>query len=298
MDKKYCIVGLGEILWDILPDGKQLGGAPANFAYHAKALEEQSYVVSSVGDDELGEEVFEQLNQIHLNHEFIAVDQQHPTGTVTVKLDSEGSPDFTIHENVAWDYIPPSSMLKDLAARTNAVCFGSLAQRSEASRKTIYSFLESISPGCICVLDVNLRQSYYSKEIVLGSLNFANVFKLNDDELPIISELCSITGSESEILLKLLNSFQLKLIALTKGKEGSRLFGPEGDSSFPSPFVEVIDTVGAGDAFTAAMVVGLLKNLPLETIHKNAASLAGYVCTQKGATPTLLKGIVNELFMK
>lgn len=294
MDSKPCIVGLGEILWDMLPDGKQLGGAPANFAYHAKAVGGQSHVVSSVGDDELGREVFERLNQIHLNHEFIAVDPQHPTGTATVELDSQGSPDFTIHENVAWDYLTFSSGLKDLAARTDAVCFGSLAQRSEVSRKTIYSFLESVSPDCLCIFDINLRQSFFSKAIISESLKFGDVLKLNDDELLLVSELLSIAGSESEIMSKLLNGFQLKLVALTKGREGSRLISPEGDSYYRSRVVEeVVDTVGAGDAFMAAVVVGLLENLPLETIHKNATSVAAQVCMKKGATPTLSNDLVE-----
>ena len=295
MDSKPCIVGLGEILWDMLPDGKQLGGAPANFSYHAKALGGQSYVVSSVGGDELGREVFEQLNQIHLNHEFIAIDPQHPTGTATVELDSQGGPAFTIHENVAWDHITFSSGLKDLAARTNAVCFGSWAQRSEVSRETIHSFLESVSPDCLCVFDINLRQSFFSKAIVLGSLKCADALKLNDDdELLLVSELFSITGSESEVMSKLLNGFQLKLVALTKGREGSCVISPEGDSYYPSRVVEeVVDTVGAGDAFVAAVVVGLLENLPLETIHKNATSVAAQVCMKKGATPTLSKDLVG-----
>jgi fructokinase len=294
MIPKHCIVGLGEILWDILPDGKQLGGAPANFAYHAKALKGQSYVVSSVGGDELGREVFEQLDEIHLSHEFIAVHPKHPTGTATVKLDSQGSPDFTIHDNVAWDHITFSSGLKDLAARTDAVCFGSLAQRSEVSRKTIYSFLESVSPDCLCIFDVNLRQSFFSKAIISESLKCANALKLNDRELLLVSELLSITGSESEIMSKLLNEFQLKLVALTKGREGSRLISPEGDSYYPSRVIEeVVDTVGAGDAFMAAVAVGLLETLPLETIHKNATSVAAKVCMKKGATPTFSKYLVE-----
>ncbi len=292
MDSKPCIVGLGEVLWDVLPDGKQLGGAPANFAYHAKALGGQSYVVSSVGNDELGREAFEQLNQIHLNHEFIAVDPQHPTGTATIELDSQGAPDFTIHENVAWDYITFSSGLRELAARTDAVCYGSLAQRSEVSRTTIYSFLESVPPDCLCVFDINLRQSFFSKAIILESLKFTDALKLNEDELLLVSELFSIAGSEAEIMSNLLNRFQLKLVALTKGREGSRLISPEGDSYYPSRVVEeVVDTVGAGDAFMAAVVVGLLENLPLETIHNNATSVAAQLCMQKGAIPALSRDV-------
>ena len=299
MNSKPCIVGLGEILWDMLPDGKQLGGAPANFAYHAKALGGQSYVVSAVGGDELGREVFEQLNRIHLNHEYIAVDPQHSTGTATVELDSQGSPEFTIHENVAWDCITFSSGLKDLAARTDAVCFGSLAQRSEVSRKTLFSFLESVPPDCLCVFDINIRQSFFSKAIILESLKCADVLKLNEDELLLVSELFSIAGSESEIMSKLLNGFQLQLVALTKGREGSRLISLEGDSCYPSRVVEeVVDTVGAGDAFMAAVVVGLLENLHLETIHNNATNAAAQLCMQKGAIPALSRDVVGGNYVE
>ena len=288
MNSKPCIVGLGEILWDILPDGRQLGGAPTNFAYHAKVLGGQSYVVSSVGDDELGREAFAQLNNIHLNHEFIAVNPQYPTGTSTIELDSQGSPDFTIHENAAWDYIPFHSGLKDLAARTDAVCFGSLAQRSDVSRETIYSFLESVPIGCLRVFDINLRQPFFNKAIISESLKCADVLKLNEDELLLVSKLFSMTGSELTIMSTLLNRFELQLVALTKGAEGSRLIGPEGNSCHPPRVVEdIVDTVGTGDAFTAAVVAGLLANLALESIHSNATRAAAKVCTEKGAIPML-----------
>ena len=289
---KFIVVGLGEILWDILPDCKKLGGAPTNFAYHAHCLGAKGCVVSCVGKDDLGVEIIECLDQLEINRDFVSVDNDHSTGTVTVELNDRGTPDYIIHENVAWDFIPSSKDLFEFASNIDAVCFGSLCQRSKVSRDTIRNFLRATKKECICVFDINIRQQYFSKAIINTMLDFSNVFKLNDEELPLVAELLDINGNESEILEKLINRFNLKMIVLTKGSNGSLLFGDDQESIIHSEPVDIVDTVGAGDAFTAAVVMGMLQNKPLRIIHELANRLAGFVCSQKGATPRLPKELM------
>jgi len=290
----YTLVGLGEILWDMLPTGKQLGGAPANFAYHAQALGANGVVVSCIGDDEPGKEVLSRLGGLGLDCRYIAVDKAHPTGTVTVKLDENGEPDFTIHENVAWDFIPLSADLLELAVRTDAVCFGSLCQRLEVSRDTVRQFLQATKPDCIRVFDINIRQSFYNKDIVHAMLGLSNVLKLNDEELPIVAELLDITGSQSDILSQLTQRYKLRLIALTRGAGGSWLYAQEQDSSHPGFTAQVADTVGAGDSFTAMMTLGLLRGEELDKTNEDANRVACYVCSQSGATPELPDDLIRN----
>jgi fructokinase len=285
--KKPVVVGIGEILWDLLPEGKQLGGAPANFAYHAMALGARSYIVSAVGDDPPGREILEHIRRVGLDPGYIAVDARYPTGTVTVRVDSQGVPSFFIHEGVAWDNLVFTGSARDLAATADAVCFGTLAQRGETSRGSIRGFLEFVPIDCLSIYDVNLRQGYYSREIVQESLRRCDVLKLNDQELPVVAGMLSISGSESEILQRMIREYELNLVALTLGEKGSRLACP-GEASFMEALkVPVVDTVGAGDAFTAALTVGLLQRLPLRKIHENATRLAGFVCARQGATPEM-----------
>lgn len=291
----HCVVGLGEILWDMLPEGKQLGGAPANFAYHAQSLGAKSFVISSVGDDEPGREIFSELDLVSLNTEYIQINKEHPTGTVDVVLDETGKPDYIIHENVAWDSISFTENLQKLASLTNAVCYGTLAQRAQKSRETILNFINATQPGCWRVFDINLRQSYFDPEIIKESLSLSNCLKLNDDELPEIAKACAVSGTENDILMALLNKFKLKIIALTKGEKGSLLYSGEKVLFLGTPHLDVKDTVGAGDAFTAALVAGLLTNSPLEIIHRNANRLAAYVCTQRGATPRITPELKHKL---
>lgn len=294
-EQSFTLVGLGEILWDMLPAGKQLGGAPANFAYHAQALGARGVVVSCIGDDELGKEILSQLGGLGLDCQYIAVDKSHRTGTVTVKLDAKGVPDFTIHENVAWDFIPLSAPLLNLAARADAVCFGSLCQRSDVSRDTVRRFLEKTKPDCLRIFDINIRQSYYSKDITDTMLQTSNVLKLNEDELPLVAELLDIKGSETEILAELVARYELRLVVLTKGAEGSRLYGKDGDSVREGiPPETIADTVGAGDAFTAAVAVGLLKGDGLEQINAHANRVASFVCSQAGATPRVPDELIGS----
>ena len=281
------VVGIGELLWDLLPDGKQMGGAPANFAFQSGQLGAAGMIVSAVGDDRPGREILAELRLRGLDPSGIATVSSAPTGTVTVALDAGGIPRFTIHEGAAWDVIPWTAGLGDIAARADAVCFGTLAQRSPVSRATIGSFLDATRPDCLRVLDLNLRQSYFSRETVHGLLERATVLKLNDDELTTVAGMLSLPGPETRVLAALLGAYPLTVIALTKGPSGSRLFGRGVDLSHPGFHVETEDTVGAGDAFTATLVAGLLKKKSWEEIGDRANRIAGYVCSRKGAWPDL-----------
>lgn len=291
----FTLVGIGEILWDMLPDGKQLGGAPANFAYHAQALGGRGIVVSCIGDDELGREIIRQLRELGLDRRYITVDKNYPTGTVEVQLDKKGVPNFTIHENVAWDFIPLNPDLLNLARRTDAVCFGSLCQRSEKSRKTIQSFLTATRPDCLRVFDINLRQRYFDQEIIQTMLGLSNVLKLNDDELKVVANFLSINGSETDILSRLTERYSLQLIALTRGTSGSRLYAQGENSNHPGFPAKVVDTVGAGDSFTAAMTLGLLHGKALDRINEYANRVASFVCSKSGATPKLPDSIIQAI---
>ncbi|MHC4623995.1 MAG: carbohydrate kinase family protein [Planctomycetota bacterium] len=290
----YICVGLGEILWDMLPAGKQLGGAPANFAYHAQALGGQGVVVSCVGDDELGREIMTRLDELGLDRSYLAVDKTHPTGTVTVELDENGKPDYTIHENVAWDFIPSDPRLAGLAARTDAVCFGSLCQRSQVSHRAVRDFLEGARPECIRVFDINLRQSYFNKGIVQTMLELSDVLKLNDEELSVVADLLGLDGSEDELFAQLTEDYGLRMIALTRGANGSRLYA-QGENSEHKGFpAEVADTVGAGDSFAAAIALGLLHGRTLEETNEFANRVASFVCSRSGATPGLPDKLAEE----
>jgi fructokinase len=280
------IVGIGEILWDLLPQGKQLGGAPANFAYHANALGAEGLVVSAIGNEPLGHAVLEELSAKGLGTTYITPLDAFETGTVSVALDTQGVPQYTIHEDVAWDYIPTSPSLLTLANEIDAVCYGSLAQRSATTRDTIQAFLSATNESCLRICDINLRQDKISTETVTPLLNAANMFKLNDDELPVLQDLFGLNGNTKEQLEQLQEKFDLNLIALTKGAKGSLLVSTQESVEFqPQQSIELVDTVGAGDAFTAALIVGVLEGLPLQQISKKANDLAAFVCTQQGAMP-------------
>jgi fructokinase len=290
----YICVGLGEILWDMLPAGKQLGGAPANFAYHAQALGGQGVVVSCVGDDELGKEIMTRLDELALDRSYLAVDKRHPTGTVTVELDENGKPDYTIHENVAWDFIPSDPRLAGLAARTDAVCFGSLCQRSEVSHRAVRAFLQATRPDCIRVFDINLRQSYFNRGIIQTMLELSNVLKLNDEELPVVAELLDLGGSEDELFARLTDNYGLRMIAVTCGGHGSWLYAQGRSSEHKGFAAQVADTVGAGDSFAAAIALGMLHGRTLDETNEFANRLASFVCSQSGATPRLPLTLARE----
>lgn len=289
---KPIIIGLGEILWDMFPDGKQLGGAPANFAFHAQCLGAHGSVVSAVGDDELGREILARLDAMGLDRSHVAVDAGHPTGTVTVALDAGGKPQYTINEHVAWDCICASDDVLDLARRADAVCFGSLAQRATVSRTTIRAFLAAVPPKCIRLFDINLRKPFIDRQAITESLSLTDVLKLSDDELPVLAELLNLPGGEAEFLAAVIDRFGLDMVILTKGSRGSRLRTPKADCSRAGIRTVVADTVGAGDSFNAAVVMGLLAGHDIQRINDGANRLAAFVCSQKGATPRPAPGLV------
>ncbi len=287
--KKHTVIGMGEVLWDLLPDGKILGGAPVNFAYHAMQLGAVGVAVSSVGNDELGREIMDSVNSKGVEN-CIAVND-HPTGTVGVTL-KDGKPDYTIYENVAWDFIELTPEAIKMLQQADAICFGTLAQRSAVSHSAIQKALKLVPENCLKVYDINLRQKYYSKELISESLSIADVFKINDDEVELFKHLFGFEGSEIEVCKKIKETYSLEYLALTKGEKGSYLFHDSEVSFLPTPLVEVEDTIGAGDSFTSAMVMGILKQQPLNEIHRKAVDISAFVCTQKGATPILPEKIL------
>ena len=282
---KPIVVGMGEALWDVLPDGKKIGGAPANFAFHAGQAGMDSRVVSAVGKDALGEEALATLEGKGLNIEAVArVD--FPTGVVNVSLGEQGIPQYDICEGVAWDNIPFTPALANLASQAQAVCWGSLAQRNEASRKTIFSFLDAMpsDEARLKVFDINLRQQFYTLEIIEASCRRANVLKINDEELVLVSEMLRLGAGSPEVLCRsLMERYGLSILVLTCGANGSYVFTPVETSYRVTPKVQVADTVGAGDSFTATLVGELLRNTPVGVAHEHAVEVAAYVCTQQGA---------------
>ena len=282
------VIGMGEALWDVLPDGKKIGGAPANFAYHVKQFGLDSCAVSAIGEDPLGEELVERFDEKNLTYHLDLV--PYPTGTVLVELDAEGVPQYEIKENVAWDNIPYTDGLKELARETKAFCFGSLAQRNVVSRDTINRFLEDIPEenDPLIVFDINLRQDFYTKEVIADSMRKCNILKINDEELVIVSRLFGYPGIDLENKCwLLLGKYNLKMLILTCGINGSYVFTPGAISFFPTPKVEVADTVGAGDSFTAAFIANILKGKDVREAHKIAVETSAFVCTKNGAMSTL-----------
>jgi fructokinase len=284
MKDKPLVAGIGELLWDVLPSGKQLGGAPCNFAFHAMQAGCDCFAVSAIGKDELGIELKHNLYELGLSNQYVQ-ENEFSTSTVTVKLDANGHPDFTIHENVAWDHIRWNNEMEKLAKEVDAVCFGSLAQRNPESENSINSFLTETNPGCLKVFDINLRQHYYSKEIIIDSLELSDILKLNEDELPVIADYLGFKGSPEKQIDQILIRYKLKYVVYTLGSRGSIIKSNTESSFIEVPEVQVADTVGAGDSFTAIFIAGILKGIPLKEIHNKATEIAAFVCTQKGATP-------------
>jgi fructokinase len=285
MDRSLKVIGIGEILWDLLPEGKQLGGAPTNFAFHAHQLGLESSIISSVGKDDLGEEILQVIDQEDIISFIDTIDR--PTGTVSVKLDKNGIPEYIIHEEVAWDFISPSEAALTFASQSQAICFGSLAQRSETSYYSIQEILDVVPGNALKVFDINMRQNFYNEQVISHSLEKANVLKINEEEIMVFADMFGISGDEFEIMHQICNRYELKVLALTKGAHGSWLISKGEDSFLETPKVTVADTVGAGDSFTATMVAGLLRGKSLQETHKSAVEISAFVCTQKGATPNL-----------
>ena len=280
--KKKVIVGIGEILWDMLPTGKALGGAPANFAYHAQRLGEEGWAVSAIGDDPLGAEIMDIVTDKKLRNIIAVTDK--PTGTVQVSLDEKGVPSYNIMEDVAWDNIPFTPEMEALAARADAVCYGSLVQRM-ASRDSVLRFLRATRPEALRVFDINLRQHYYSPEVVDESLKLANILKINDEEIRIVADMFGLGADDTAACRALVERYALKLVILTKGADGSEVI--TADEAIPQAVgkVKVVDTVGAGDSFTAAFVVAYLRGDSLSDAQRLANETAAYVCSCKGAMP-------------
>jgi len=297
MAKAKLFLGCGEVLWDLLPGGKQLGGAPINAAVHARALGADAFPVGRVGKDALGDGILERLRAMGMPTEHVAVDVEAPTGTVSVEL-AEGQPKFVIHENVAWDRMTADEAALALARRADAVCFGTLAQRGEITRVCIHALVSAAPISALRIFDVNLRQHFYSRDVMEKSLRLANVVKLNDQELPALADMFKWGGSEEAQLVGLALQYDLRAAALTRGARGSALwFGDGSLSEHPGIQSTVVDAVGAGDAFTAALAMGLLSGWDGDKINQHANEIAAYVVTQNGATPKLPKTLVEHFFM-
>ena len=278
------VIGIGEALWDMLPEGKKLGGAPANFAYHACQFGLEGMAVSAIGQDSLGEEIVEALEAHHLPYHLDRV--EYPTGTVQVTLDQQGVPQYEIKTDVAWDNIPYTKELAALAADCKAVCFGSLAQRNAVSRESIGLFLQAVPEDCLKVFDINLRQDFYNREVLEDSFRRCDILKINDEELVVISRMFELPGlSLEEKCRSLIKTYNLQMLILTCGVNGSYVFYEGGMSFLDTPKVTVADTVGAGDSFTGAFVGSLLNGKTVPEAHETAVKVSAYVCTQSGAMP-------------
>lgn len=290
------VVGLGELIWDMLPGGKSLGGAPANFAYHSSLLGERAFVASRVGSDELGREALAELARAGVGAEHVQFDSEHPTGKVGVEIGERGEARFTVNPNSAWDYLEPNSELVNLARRADAVCFGTLGQRHARARETILSFLEATRPDALRLFDVNLRHSFFSADMLARSLKLASVVKLNGDELSIAAGMLGLeASSEEELSRRLIALYNIDLVAVTKGEHGSALFTGARKVEQKGFNVKVADTIGCGDAFAAALAHGILRGLALEEASERANRLGAWVATQKGATPRAAPQTIEDI---
>ena len=288
MTSNRYVVGLGEVLWDVLPDGKKLGGAPANFAYHAGQFLGRDHVIaiSALGQDDLAEETTLALNRQGLN--FLMPRVPHPTGIVNVTLNAQGIPLYDIKRDVAWDYIPFTPEMQRIAAHCRAVCYGSLAQRHETSRETICRFLDATPDDCLKIFDINLRQDYYTTDIIKQSLEQCNILKINDEELHVIKHLFGYASSDpNKVCQHLLSDYHIDILILTCGTNGSCVFSHDQMSHLETPRVQVADTVGAGDSFTGAFCAAILSGKSIPEAHLLAVQVSAYVCTRHGAMPPL-----------
>jgi len=292
MEKNDLVIGLGEILWDKFRETKRLGGAPANFAYHASRFGHKVLVVSAIGNDADGDDIVAELDRKRLAYHLDRVDS--PTGSVDVDLTDANNPIYTINTDVAWSRIPFTEELAQIAAATKAVCFGSLAQWGLVTRKTIGRFLDSTPEGCMKIFDVNLRQSYYTKEILENSFRKCDILKLNIDELQTVARLFGIEAWDRQRTTRdVMTMVGCQILIVTMGSEGSEIFWEDGRSFLATPTVNVKSTVGAGDAFTGAFVGSLLKGASIREAHGVAVHVAAYVCTREGAMPPIPEGILS-----
>ena len=296
MIRPAFMIGLGEVLWDNLPSGRVLGGAPANFAYMANVLGDQGIVASRVGNDELGREACLVMQKLGLNTSYVQRDDVHETGAATVSIDATGQPNFTIKEPVSWDFLEWTTAWQELSARADVVCFGSLAQRSSISADTIDRFLRNASAKALRIFDVNLRQSFYNKDLLQKSFQYADILKLNEQELIEVSFLLKLgLGTQELLAQRLLQHCNSKLVCITRADRGSLLVSREQTVEHGGFQVKVADAVGAGDAFTACLAHHYIRGNPLEQISEAANRFASWVATQTGATPTVSTSKLQEI---
>ena len=295
-NRETLIVALGEVLWDVFPSGPRFGGAPANFACAVAGLARRHMsveMVSAVGNDSLGNDAIESLRQQSVGTQSVARKKQ-PTGKVDIALDSKGVASYEFAEDCAWDNLAWSDNMAALAERADVVCFGTLAQRSETSKKTIQQFVRSTTSRCLRIFDINLRPPFHTDTVIQESLEIANTLKLNDDELPILSEMLDVQGDEQELVARIADVANLDVVALTRGENGAMIFKNGRIVDFAGVKTDIVDTVGAGDAYTAAMVVGLLNGIDIDTINREACEVAAFVCSQAGATPQMPNRFVQS----
>jgi fructokinase len=298
-DRKRTVVGLGELLWDLLPSGKHLGGAPAIFAYITNLLGDTGIPASRVGHDALGDAALHRLAELQLMPTFVQHDSTHPTGTVKVELNAAGQPRFDISESVAWDFLEWTPAWQQLAVEADAVCFGSLAQRSAQSRSTIRSFLHASRSEAVRIFDVNLRQNFYAAQVLAESMKLATIVKLNHEELPKIMRLFELDHrGEEDSARRLLSSYHLKLVCVTRGNGGSLVVSADECSEHKGFRVKIADTVGSGDAFTAALAHGYLRGKSLSQINETANRVGAWVAGQSGATPPAPTGGLSQTLAK
>lgn len=291
------VVGLGELIWDILPDGKQLGGAPTNFAYISRLLGNEAIVASRIGDDDLGREALGKLGRMGIVTRYLQLDKNHPTGTVGVQIDERGEPHFAVNEGSAWDYLEWTTRWEQLARRADAVCFGTLGQRHDQARTTIHSFLKLTRSDAVRVFDVNLRHSFFTPEMLSESLQLATIVKLNREELSTVAQMLRFDEKEEETLARrLIASFNIKLAVITRGEHGSLLVTQDAAATHPGFQVQVKDTIGAGDAFTAALLHYYLRGASLTLISEAANRIGAWVTTHTGATPEANTEMLNTVF--
>jgi fructokinase len=281
------IVGIGEVLWDLLPSGPQLGGAPINFAYHAGALGAEAVAISRIGTDPHGDEIRTLLAERGIDVRCLQTDTALPTGTVHVTLASDGQPHYDIRENAAWDGLQVDALAQHVCSRADAICFGTLAQRSLASRTAIRTLVASTPATSLRILDVNLRLQFYSRELLADSLAVSNIVKVNDDELPVLALLFGLHGDERAQMAQMMERWDLRAVALTRGPRGALLYTRTEWSDHPGFPATVADTIGAGDSFTAAMTIGLLRGWPLDVVNERANRVASHVASSRGAMPVI-----------
>ncbi|ESQ17509.1 MAG TPA: carbohydrate kinase [Chromatiaceae bacterium] len=285
--KEYIIAGIGELLWDVLGSVEELGGAPVNFAYHTNSLGATGYAISVVGDDPRGRAALKALEQRNMSVSYIDVRAGATTGYVLANVDDQGVASYSFPDDVAWDHLSMNEKNLALASKVDAVCFGSLAQRSAESRAAIQAFLQATRPSALKILDLNLRQHFYTHETIRNSLQLADVLKLNDDELKVLQEMDNLQGNEQQMLTKMIGDYRLQLVVLTRGGKGSLLVSRTEISDHPGYQAEIVNTIGAGDSFTATTALGLLRGERLSIINERANRVAAFVCSQKGAMPDL-----------